>query len=159
MDTTPRRLIGDKAYDDDGLDARLRRRRVKMISPRRSNRMRRATQDGREFVGNLGDTTALIQPDSAWSSRISLGWVKDGDLTAKPTPSPRVRTFRFGRSGPQFRRLIERYPDKVRHEEPKRKTEMNFLEVRTAEEMRVGPSDSDCRIRIQTTSCCFRLTA
>ena len=46
---TPRRLIGDKAYDDDGLDAKLRRRRVKMISPHRSNRKRLATQDGREL--------------------------------------------------------------------------------------------------------------
>jgi transposase len=45
----PRRLVGDKAYDDDGLDARLRKRKVRLISPHRSNRKRPNTQDGREL--------------------------------------------------------------------------------------------------------------
>ena len=41
------RLIGDKAYDSDGLDQRLwEERRIEMISPNRSNRKVR-TQDGR----------------------------------------------------------------------------------------------------------------
>jgi transposase len=43
----PKRLIGDMAYDSDGLDEKLARRRIEMISPHRSNRKRRATQDGR----------------------------------------------------------------------------------------------------------------
>ncbi len=41
------RLIGDKAYDSDGLDQRLwEERRIEMISPNRRNR-KVATQDGR----------------------------------------------------------------------------------------------------------------
>lgn len=40
-------LIGDAAYDSDGLDARLRQERgITLIAPHRSNR-RRPTQDGR----------------------------------------------------------------------------------------------------------------
>jgi len=43
----PERLIGDKAYDSDGLDERLwEERGVEMISANRSNRKKR-TQDGR----------------------------------------------------------------------------------------------------------------
>jgi transposase len=45
----PRRLVGDKAYDDDSLDRRLRKRRIRMISPHRINRVRPPTQDGREL--------------------------------------------------------------------------------------------------------------
>ena len=45
---SPDRLIGDRAYDSDPLDARLRKeRKVEMISPHRSNRKRAKTQDGR----------------------------------------------------------------------------------------------------------------
>ena len=42
----PQRLIGDRAYDSDALDARLRERNVELIAPHRSNR-RTQTQDGR----------------------------------------------------------------------------------------------------------------
>ncbi len=43
----PERLIGDRAYDSDRLDARLRDERgVELIAPHRSNRLR-PTQDGR----------------------------------------------------------------------------------------------------------------
>jgi transposase len=45
----PGRLVGDKAYDSDGLDARCRRRRVRMISPHRKGRVKANTQDGREL--------------------------------------------------------------------------------------------------------------
>lgn len=41
----PERLIGDKAYDSDGLDAELAAIGVEMIAPNRRNR--RKTQDGR----------------------------------------------------------------------------------------------------------------
>ena len=39
------RLIGDKGYDSDGLDARLARRGIELIAPNRGNRGK--TQDGR----------------------------------------------------------------------------------------------------------------
>ena len=45
--TTPKRIIGDLAYDSDGLDRRLAQRRIELIAPHRSNRVRPATQDGR----------------------------------------------------------------------------------------------------------------
>ena len=44
----PDRLIGDKAYDSDALDARLLDERgIALIAPHRSNRRRTVTQDGR----------------------------------------------------------------------------------------------------------------
>jgi len=42
----PKHVIGDKAYDSDALDKRLKKRRMIMIAPHKSNR-RQATQDGR----------------------------------------------------------------------------------------------------------------
>ena len=41
----PKRLIGDKAYDSDGLDEDMRHLGIEMIAPNRRNR--RKTQDGR----------------------------------------------------------------------------------------------------------------
>lgn len=49
IDQAPERMIGDKAYDSDDLDRKLRRKKVKMIAPHRSGRKRPATQDGREL--------------------------------------------------------------------------------------------------------------
>jgi transposase len=47
LSADPNRLIGDKAYDSDGLDRQLwEERGIEMISPHRANRRRR-TQDGR----------------------------------------------------------------------------------------------------------------
>ena len=43
----PERLIGDKAYDSDPLDAELKEQGVEMIAPHKSNRKKAATQDGR----------------------------------------------------------------------------------------------------------------
>src|ERR1700760_389038 len=43
----PERLIGDKAYDSDPLDAELREQGIEMIAPHKSNRKRARTQDGR----------------------------------------------------------------------------------------------------------------
>ena len=46
----PQRMIGDKAYDSDGLDQRLKAERgIEMIAPHRTNlkRVREVTQDGR----------------------------------------------------------------------------------------------------------------
>jgi transposase len=46
----PNRLIGDRAYDSDGLDDRLMRvRGVDMIAPHRRNRKKPCTQDGRKL--------------------------------------------------------------------------------------------------------------
>ena len=45
---TPKRLIGDKAYDSDPLDRRVRQHlHVELIAPHRRNRSRPVTQDGR----------------------------------------------------------------------------------------------------------------
>ena len=43
----PQRLIGDRAYDADGLDRALATLGVEMIAPHRRNRKRPKTQDGR----------------------------------------------------------------------------------------------------------------
>ena len=43
----PERLIGDKAYDSDPLDAKLAAQGVEMIAPHRRGRKRPSTQDGR----------------------------------------------------------------------------------------------------------------
>ena len=47
VDEQPERLIGDKAYDSDPLDERLKAQGVQMIAPHRNNRKKPATQDGR----------------------------------------------------------------------------------------------------------------
>jgi len=43
----PERMIGDKAYDSDPVDERLRQRGVDLIAPHRDNRRKPSTQDGR----------------------------------------------------------------------------------------------------------------
>ncbi len=43
----PPRLIGDKAYDSDPLDASLAKQGIEMIAPHRRGRKKPATQDGR----------------------------------------------------------------------------------------------------------------
>ena len=46
----PDKLIGDKAYDSDGLDQRLLdERNVEMIAPHRKGRKKPKTQDGRKL--------------------------------------------------------------------------------------------------------------
>ena len=48
IDDLPPRLIGDKAYDSDGLDKKLAEKyQVEMIAPNRRNRCK--TQDGRQL--------------------------------------------------------------------------------------------------------------
>jgi len=48
LETAPERLIGDRAYDSDGLDERLREERgIELIARHRSNRTSAKTQDGR----------------------------------------------------------------------------------------------------------------
>jgi transposase len=43
----PSRLIGDRAYDSDPLDKKLRQQGIQLIAPHRTNRKQPATQDGR----------------------------------------------------------------------------------------------------------------
>ena len=45
----PQRLIGDKAYDSDPLDAELDEQGIDMIAPHRKNRKKTKTQDGRKL--------------------------------------------------------------------------------------------------------------
>jgi transposase len=45
----PQRLIGDRAYDSDPLDAKLRTEGIEMIAPHRRNRIKPKTQDGRKL--------------------------------------------------------------------------------------------------------------
>lgn len=45
----PVRMIGDKAYDSDPLDAELAQLGVEMIAPHRRNRTSPKTQDGRKL--------------------------------------------------------------------------------------------------------------
>jgi transposase len=43
----PKRLIGDRAYDSDPLDERLRKQGIELIAPHKANRKKPRTQDGR----------------------------------------------------------------------------------------------------------------
>jgi transposase len=43
----PKRIIGDKAYDSDPLDRRLKRVGIDLIAPHKVNRKKPKTQDGR----------------------------------------------------------------------------------------------------------------
>ena len=45
----PRRLIGDRAYDSDRLEAILSEQGIEMIAPHRRRRKRPKTQDGRKL--------------------------------------------------------------------------------------------------------------
>lgn len=47
LERSPRRLIGDLAYDSDPLDQQLGERGIDLIAPHRENRTKPATQDGR----------------------------------------------------------------------------------------------------------------
>jgi transposase len=47
LDDRPERLIGDRAYDSDPLDAALAAQGVQLIAPHRRNRKKPKTQDGR----------------------------------------------------------------------------------------------------------------
>src|SRR5436189_4241571 len=49
VEGTPTRLVGDRAYDSDPLDAELRERGIEMIAPHRHNRHKPKTQDGRKL--------------------------------------------------------------------------------------------------------------
>jgi hypothetical protein len=70
LEDAPEHLIGDMAYDSDGLDERLMRERgIEMIAPNRRNRRSR-TQDGRPLRttdGSSRDGSAMPRTSSASS--------------------------------------------------------------------------------------------
>jgi transposase len=47
VEEKPERLIGDRAYDSDPLDARLAEQGIMLIAPHKANRKKPKTQDGR----------------------------------------------------------------------------------------------------------------
>lgn len=49
IQATPQRLIGDRAYDSDPLDAELAALGIELIAPHRRNRAKPKTQDGRRL--------------------------------------------------------------------------------------------------------------
>ena len=49
LEPLPEKLIGDKAYDSDALDEKLKQKGVEMIAPHRRNRKKEKTQDGRKL--------------------------------------------------------------------------------------------------------------
>lgn len=48
-DERPEKIIGDKAYDSDPLDAELRQLNIELIAPHKVNRIKARTQDGRRL--------------------------------------------------------------------------------------------------------------
>ena len=52
VDELPEKLIGDRAYDSDGLDEQLAEKGVEMIAPHKNNRKKNKTQDGRKLRRN-----------------------------------------------------------------------------------------------------------
>lgn len=63
----PERVIGDKAYDSDPLDAQLTERGIELIAPHRANRTRRKTQDGR----------SLRRLARRWTVERTIGWLQN----------------------------------------------------------------------------------
>lgn len=64
---SPRRIIGDKAYDSDKLDEELAQRGMEMIAPHRNNRRaENKTQDGRP----------LRRYKRRWTVERTIGWLR-----------------------------------------------------------------------------------
>lgn len=49
IEPLPEKLIGDRAYDSDPLDARLKEKGIELIAPHKTNRKKQKTQDGRKL--------------------------------------------------------------------------------------------------------------
>jgi transposase len=49
VEERPSKLVGDRAYDSDPLDAQLEAEGIEMIAPHRRNRKKAKTQDGRKL--------------------------------------------------------------------------------------------------------------
>jgi transposase len=63
----PVRLIGDKAYDSDPLDAELKERGIEMIAPHKRNRKKPKTQDG----------TCLRRYKRRWKVERFFAWLQN----------------------------------------------------------------------------------
>ena len=63
----PTRLIGDRAYDSDPLDAQLASQGIELIAPHRYNRSKPATQDGR----------ALRRHNRRWKIERLFAWLQN----------------------------------------------------------------------------------
>ncbi|MFO0826508.1 MAG: IS5 family transposase [Phycisphaerales bacterium] len=63
----PRRVVGDKAYDSDALDAELAAKGTDLIAPHRRSRRRKATQDGR----------SLRRYSRRWTVERSIAWFQN----------------------------------------------------------------------------------
>lgn len=77
---TPERVIGDKAFDDDGLAADLAERGTELIAPHRSNR-KHITQDGRPLRRYKRRWT--VERTIAWLEhfrRLCIRWEKSTTL-------------------------------------------------------------------------------
>lgn len=89
VDEEPERLIGDRAYDSDPLDATLVERGIELIAPHRRNRKKPKTQDGRKLrrykkrwkierlFAWLGNFRRLVVPYERWEENY-LGFVRLG---------------------------------------------------------------------------------
>ena len=64
---SPQRLIGDRAYDSDPLDAALQEQGIEMIAPHRRNRTKPKTQDGRP----------LRRYRRRWKVERLIGWLQN----------------------------------------------------------------------------------
>jgi transposase len=77
----PERLVGDKAYDSDALDAALAERGVELIAPHRANRTRPPTQDGRPLRRFIRRWT--VERSISWLQnfrRLCIRWEKTAYL-------------------------------------------------------------------------------
>jgi IS5 family transposase len=67
IEAKPEKLVGDKAYDSDILDAELAKDGIEMIAPHRENRRKDKTQDERKL--RRYGRRWLVERFFAW-----LGW-------------------------------------------------------------------------------------
>lgn len=67
LDAQPDHLIGDKAYDSDGLDARLADEGIELIAPPRRGWVKAKTQDGR----------ALRRYKRRWKIERLMAWLQN----------------------------------------------------------------------------------
>ena len=79
----PLRVIADRAYDSDKLDEELRSEGVEMISPHRSNRKKRKTQDGRRL--RRYDRRWIVERFFASTKTRDSGCSASGGIRRSPT--------------------------------------------------------------------------
>ena len=91
VEAKPERLIGDRAYDSEPLDAELRGEGIEMIAPHRRGRKKLKTQDGRK----------LRRYKRRWKVERLFAWLGNfrrlpgGALRAAAGELSRIRTARL----------------------------------------------------------------